>query len=310
MLKNLILAMILIAALTLGTFAWAAYNRTLLVLDMRNSPELPKHFRTTSDAIANPGNLDLTGFSSLHAAGSAQFSKLSFENALQKIKAKSIVIVDLREESHGFLNGNAVSWFGPHNATNAGLKPIMVEHNQAKLLSELDKLNLAKVFKILKKTPDAKIDKVQPIDFSVYQVASEADVMATNHLDYERIYVQDYHPPGDNQVDRFIRLVRSLPTNGWIYFHCRAGMGRTSTFMAMYDMMRNAKHVAFEQILARQFAIGGKDFGKLPAPGSYKYKFAVERLNFLKKFYEYTHTNDDNYRTSWKEWLRNHRNNL
>lgn len=305
MVKKIVLMMIFMGTLITSSFALAGgYHRTLLVLDMRNTPEFPKHFRTTSDPISISDNIDLTGLADLHAAGSSQFSKLALEKVLNKLKVlkvKNLIVVDLREESHGFLNGNAVSWYGPHNATNEGKRPNKIENMQARLLSELEKLNYVTVFKILQKSKDAIIEKVKPIDYLVHRVASEGDVLADNHLDYKRFYVQDFHPPAPKQVQEFIQFAKSLPPDTWILFHCRAGMGRTTVFMSMYDMMHNAKHVSFDDIIARQAALGGKDLKKLPPVGSYKYKFAVQRLKFLHKFYDYARNNDDNFQTPWQK---------
>ena len=62
-------------------------------------------------------------------------------------------------------------------------------------------------------------------------------------------------------------------------------------------MMKNAKSVAFDDILARHKAIGGKDLTKLPDPHKYKYKFAKERLEFLQEFYIFSRNNQDNFVT-------------
>lgn len=39
-------------------------------------------------------------------------------------------------------------------------------------------------------------------------------------------------------IDEFIKLYKSLPKDAWLHFHCEAGKGRTTTFLAMYDMMK------------------------------------------------------------------------
>ena len=69
--------------------------------------------------------------------------------------------------------------------------------------------------------------------------------------------------------------------------HCPAGRGRTTTFLAMYDMMRNAVNVSFDDILARQAMIGGKDLTEPFAIGDWRYEHHFERLQFLMDFYNY-----------------------
>src|SRR5437763_289027 len=112
--------LILVVACIASAFAWGAYSVPLLVLDMRNNASLPKHFRTTSDSLPESLHIDATGLSDLHIAGGAQLSELGLQTILQHLHSQHITIIDLRQESHGFLNGNAVSWYGPHNAANAG----------------------------------------------------------------------------------------------------------------------------------------------------------------------------------------------
>jgi hypothetical protein len=52
-------------------------------------------------------------------------------------------------------------------------------------------------------------------------------------------------------TDLFSRSAR-LPENAWAHFHCEAGLGRTTTFMVLYDMLRNANRVSLEDIVQRQ----------------------------------------------------------
>lgn len=285
-----------------ASFIWADSNSNIpLVLDQRNAPHLPKHFRISK--ILSHKDIDWTGFSHLRIAGGSQFSKLGLQKILQFLHVKKITIVDLRQESHGFLNGNAISWYAPRNAINAQKDPYQIEWDQANLLSQLVDLEELTVYKILQKTDDDRIQKTEPVDFAVHQIFSEADLAEMKHLDYFRIYVQDFHAPKISEVDRFIEFTKIFPTNQWVYFHCRAGVGRSTTFMMMYDMMQNAKKVSFKNIVARQVAIGGKDLTKLPDRHSYKYKFALKRLKFLKLFYKYARANDDHFQTLWSEWL-------
>lgn len=263
----------------------------LLVLDARNTDRLPKKFRVATD---------------LHAAGSAQFSERGLLNGLERIRSRTVTIVDLRQESHGFLNGNAMSWYGKHDAANAGLTSHQISEREGKLLASLAKNKFATVYNILKKSEDGTITSAKPQDYVVHSVSSEQDIASKHHLKYQRIYVQDFHAPHPKAVDQFIKLVRKLPHDQWLYFHCRGGSGRTTSFMAMYEMMRNAKNTSFEEIMAHQHQLGGKDLTKLPDENSYKYAAALERLNFLKKFYEYAKSNEANSGEAWSEWLKAH----
>lgn len=276
----------------------------MLVLDMRNGPTLPKNFRTTAGHL--PNNINTLGLADLHIAGGAEFSKESLKAITQYLHTKNLLIVDLRQEPHGLLNSNAISWYAPQNAENAGKTPSQIEEEQSALLKALGERKTVVVNNILKKSPDGEIEKVKHIEYLVHQANSEQELVNQMNLKYKRIYVQDSHIPSEKQVDRFLEIARNIPENRWIYFHCRAGEGRTTTFMTMYDIYHNAKQVSLRDIFVRQALLGGKDLSQLPEKDSYKFKLAVERLQFIKRFYEYARNNTDNYSTSWSEWVKLH----
>lgn len=282
------------------------YLKPLFVLDAKNNASLPRNFRTTSDEDRErAGNdYDWTGFDELRAAGGGEFSQISLEKIRQKLDVDSFTVIDLRQESHGFLNGMPVSWYAPHDAINENKTIEQIEKSEAEKLERLRGVKQITVYKILKKNSEEIIERAKPQSLEVLNVDSEADVAKREHINYERLYIQDFHAPTPDQVDRFLQIVKRLPVNEWVYFHCRAGVGRTTTFMAMYDMLRNAKSVSFENILKRQAAIGGKDFTTIPDANPWKYPYAKERFEFLRKFYDYARTNKDDFTTSWSDWLK------
>lgn len=302
-------AMIMFAAF--NSFAVADVNAdinhelksVLLVLDMRNVPSLPRNYRDTNQSIAD---INPTGLAELHMAGSAQFSAESLKQVLAQLHAKHLVIFDLRQESHAFLDNNAVSWYGPRNAMNANKKDSTIERDQLQLLAQLEEQKEAKVYKVLAKNDNEYITLARPTDYIVRLVESEEELAQAMHQRYNRIYVQDFHAPSDYQVDRFIQAVRALPKDSWVYFHCRAGVGRTTTFMTMYDMLRNAKQVSFDDIIKRQSKMGGKDLTDIPPVDNFKHDLAVERLEFLKRFYQYAHDNQDGFATKWSSESKHH----
>src|SRR6478736_8032732 len=63
---------------------------------------LPKNFRSSFDPLPPPGNPK--GLKEINASGSAQYSKGQLEAMIGSGRVrKPLVIVDLRQESHGFL---------------------------------------------------------------------------------------------------------------------------------------------------------------------------------------------------------------
>lgn len=301
--KKITLTLTLIMIMLASALVFAKITHTLLVVDNANQTALPGNFRTTADAL--PGNINNDGLAALHVAGSQQFTTQGLSAAIAKIPAKSIIIVDLRRESHGQLNGNAISWYGPQNAANAAKSPDQIRLSELRLLNRLKKSPFRWTYEITEKTNDDFIETTRRDFVRVESVKSEQQLAASHHLGYKRFYVEDFHAPDAGEVVRFVNFAKKLPDDTWLYFHCRAGKGRTTTFMTMVDMMKNARHVSFEDIINRQAALGGSNLLDLPAETNFKFKYASHRLNFLKNFYEYAKTNTDDFSTTWIQWKNN-----
>src|SRR5205823_3844423 len=134
----------------------------------------------------------------LGCSGSAQFSARGFAQLLERIPADRLYVADLRQESHCFADGAALSWYAAMNWGCAGL-----------------------------------------------------DAAECAHL----------------------------------HFHCRGGKGRTAVFMALFDMLRNARRDSFDAVIERQAALGAYDLRRLPEEGNPKFPFAKERWSFLSRFH-------------------------
>lgn len=304
-LKKSALLLVLGLIMLSSAMVYARITHTLLVIDMQNSADLPAKFRSSADNISNSSNINTLGLDQLHVVGSHQFSKNSFVTALSRIPSKSVVVVDLRRESHGMLNDDAVSWYGPQDAANLNKTIPQIIASEQRLLNRLSKSSYRWVYDIVTKTDDGYVDQVTRNLTQVQGVQSEQQFVEQNHVGYQRFYVEDFHAPSDAEVNRFVNFAKSLPADTWLYFHCRGGEGRTTTFMTMMDMMKNAKQVSYDDIMARQLALGGSDLRDLPDNGSFKYPFAVERLSFLRQFYDYAKSNNDNFATSYSAWKKN-----
>lgn len=301
LIKKVALVVSLVLFTLSSALVYAKIKHTLLVYDMKDAATLPNNFRTSSDKITD-GSLQTFGLSDLHVIGSQQYSEQGLLTALNHIPSKSVILIDLRKESHGFLNGSSISWYGPQNATNAAKSTEQVELSQARLLKRVRSAHFRSVYTIQQKSNDAFIEKVSRDLVRVKSVKSEQQVADALGLAYKRYYVKDFNKPDDETVVSFVKFATDVPADTWLYFHCRAGKGRTTTFMAMYDMIKNAKNVSFGDIMARQIALGGSKLTELPEEGSFKYQYASKRLKFLQDFYRYVKNNDDNFATTWSEW--------
>lgn len=265
----------------------------LLVRDSNDSTSLPKKFRILQNK---------EGLENLRISGSGAFSQNQLQNIKARLGNKRITLVDLRQESHGFINGEGVSWYGVANAANREKTLIEVTKDENARLEAIKALTRVELADIQDKT-DGVIKRYTPIPVNVKTVQTEEDLAYTLGLDYKRFAVRDHARPTDMQVDDYVIMIRDLPEDGWLHVHCRGGKGRTTTFLAMYDMIENAKQVPLQDIIARQYAAGGSNLFKKNVD-SYKAADAMERRHFLEEFYRYTKENNDGFRTLWSQWLQ------
>ena len=233
----------------------------------------------------------------LRCSGSGQTSVLGLASLGKQLspilKANEPVwIIDLRQESHGFLNGEAVSWHGPHNAANAGKDASAVEADEtARLQAAIGH----QTHSIPMGTSDLA-SGMKPFTALIHSATTERQEARRYGFGYIRIAATDMQWPEPQAVDAFLTFYRSLPKNpGWLHFHCHAGQGRTTTFMALYEMLCFPNR-SLTGVLTHQKNIGGADLG---TPGS--------RYDMLQKFHTYV---QENYRTgftlSWSSWLTQH----
>ncbi|GAB5411734.1 MAG: protein-tyrosine-phosphatase [Chlamydiales bacterium] len=262
-------------------------ERLLIVNSLTNSSTLPSRFRK---------------YNELRASASSQFSVEELRAVKMEISSDKVMIIDLREESHGFINNYAVSWYVPKNWPNVGLsldELILDEKNRLTSASQKQRLSL---HKILEKGTGTDFVTMLKIPTTVHYVSCEEDLCHDLNLGYFRIPVTDHVRPSDEMIDRFLTLINTMPKNTHLHFHCSAGAGRATTFMSLYDMIHNAQNTSFNEIIERQFQLGGTNLLQAPTSSRWKYRYNLERQAFLRRFYKYVRENDDGFTTPYSVW--------
>lgn len=259
-----------------------------LVLDNQNCGRIPSHFRTTSDLnILASKNININGLDTLNISGSQQFSKCNIDILLESINTSlPIVDVDLREESHGFVNGLPISWANKNDNANKGLS-----RNQV-LLKEKKDLKSIKL-----KTPLTFYNHPN-MTINPTEVENESKLAKDKSLSYIRVTVTDGSLPSDEMVDYFIKSVKYSPKNAWFHFHCKEGIGRTTTFMIMYDMMKNYKVATAKEIIDRQISLVKFSENDITSLNSDR------RIAFWEKFYDYCEKNGDDFKTTYSDFTK------
>jgi len=266
--------------------------------DLQISGDL-RNFRTMTDEFSRRTEAPLPsreGLSALNVSGSSQFSVDGLRMIKEKLPGKKIVIVDLREESHGFINGIPVSWRGVHNWANMGKALADIEKDEKSRLLSVKKAGTARLAWIVEKGDGEQYKEESII---VKDVMTERELCASMGVEYLRIPVSDHLLATDYRIDYFIRYYSTLPGDRWLHFHCKAGKGRTTTFISLCDMMKNAKKVMCDGIVSRQLLLGGTNLFSDEKPESWKYPPKVMRALFTTRFHQYCRENSDDFKTPW-----------
>jgi protein-tyrosine phosphatase len=274
-------------------------------IDLKLANALPRNFRTTDDALKpDKGETpSTTGLSDLHASGSGEFTPEGLKLLLARTRGP-VTVFDLRQETHIFVNDLPVSWYASRDWANVGRSQRAIEADEAARVASLKSGSKIAI------RPGAAVkhgnaNSVTPHEVTVERASTERDVVSADGANYVRITVTDHARPLDDEVDRFILAVRALPENAWAHFHCEAGLGRTTTFMVLYDMLRNATRVSLEDIVRRQKILShGYDVLQPDEPGNWKAPYAADRAAFIRAFYDYARANPNGRPQLWSEWLK------
>jgi protein-tyrosine phosphatase len=258
-----------------------------LVLDAADEPLIPRlklliHPPTSAGTLLDGSQRAAP----ISCSGSGQFSESGWQALVERlahVKPANVVVVDLRKEAHGFLNGAAVSWFASRNWACAGLTAI---ESAARELAHL--ALLADSEKVVV-TTKASVQQGIPggTEWPVVRTFAEQALVEQTGARYVRIPVNDHCRPDDQAIRAMQELFSSLPDGSHLHFHCRGGKGRTSTALAMLDIYLHAGVDSLADIVARQYALTGYALDDRDAdPPTFKTPLRRDRWRMLQEFYE------------------------
>ena len=230
------------------------------------------------------------GLSELRVSASGQPSPAALRTLYEKIRDidsdAKIFIVDLRQESHGYANSLPVSWHVEHNAANAGKNSVEVETDEVERLQ-----NLRGVDTTFEPLGNADKQIFKPIEIIPRVIQTEREISESLGFEYRRFAAADMQFPAPEVVDEFINFVSNLPENSWLHFHCQAGQGRTTTFLVMYDIMKNPD-LSLEEICRRQYLLGGSNLLLEPEGDDWYPQMTRDRAKKIRLFYDSIHGKD------------------
>lgn len=239
------------------------------------------------------------GLDTLNVSASEQFSESQFRALADDLRrladGKQIVIVDLRAESHGFLNGIPVSWQEMNNWGNLFLTPEEIEADEAARFEAL----LGQTIQAIGLPAGSS---GEPAEITVTSAVTERELVESEGFTYLRLDCTDHTMPTPAEIDAFIDFVKGIDMDDtWFHFHCVGGKGRTGTFMMLYDKMKNPQ-VSDRDIMYRHAQMGAS-YPIYTGSGANAPMYA-EKAEMTPLLYEYVAENHTNgYAVSWTEWL-------
>lgn len=286
------------------------------VFDALPDDVLPNKLRASAGPyLKKMSDEDKRALDVLLISGSRQFNRAQLTSLIyfltvhKKISKDKIYIIDLREEAHFFVDEHSVTL--AHKKATAsvnifnpfmGVAPTTIQAFEDKLVNfvqceqnkDITIIDKKKFFHSRKKIKISSVD-----------AQTERAVVESLGVHYKRFSVTDHKRPTDALLDEFIDFFQKLPEGAWLHFHCRGGAGRTSSFMIMVDILKNAKKDSLDKIINRNNKMGNSkkifDISQIP---SNKLHDGIVRRDFLIKFYEYAKTGYGN--KTWSEWIKEH----
>ncbi|MBB6622648.1 hypothetical protein [Clostridium gasigenes] len=245
-------------------------NTTMIIRDNNSITPLPNRFRNLTD---------------LNISGSAEFAPFQLKNLIEALNNKDLYIVDLRQESHGYINTLPISFYNKENLLNKDFTTTQTLEGEKK---DLASIKLGSDVNIYNK----KGELLQTL--KVNKVFSEETLVKENNINYKRFAVRDGGTPTLDVTDEFVEFIKNIPATAHLHFHCLEGEGRTTTFMALYQMMNNKDKLPLDTILKHQLDAGGIILTD-----------NKERSTFLQSFYKYTLENmGSNFNTPYSTWIK------
>ncbi len=232
-----------------------------------------QNFRTMQDRIYSLQDINLTGLRGIKASG-GNLPRLPYVTwKLNHIKDKKIIL-DLKSEFHGYVHGIPTTFLGYNRPTPA------LRHIPRRF--------------ILTGSTDIRKDLVTPESIEVKKYG----------YGYKSIDIGSKFIAPDHQIDAIVDFFDNLPKDMWVHIHCTNGAGRTSTALAMLDMLKNAPHVSLNDIVKRQHLLGSVDlFDTVVWKGGTYTKAELEnRKKFIEKFYEFASQRKAGGIQKWSFW--------
>jgi len=267
------------------------------------SRDLPLPYRTGGYLIndyaigANPHIRQGTDLSDrgFRASGSRQLDEEPLLVTLKRFTPAqgTLHLVDLRQETHAFFDGKAVSLYADKDWGNVWRTPSWIADDESRMVGDIKKTPDVKIFN-LEKAAEGGVVPVAVADVRV--MSAKTEKMAAESVPrvvYHRLPTPDHCPPFE-VLPPFLDLLKRVdPAKDWVHFHCHGGDGRTTTFLALYDMAywfrmwKTDRFPTLQEFADRECRLfkynlnPDYDCNRKPTTPDWKYELARERWDVL-----------------------------
>ena len=238
----------------------------------------------------------------LRASGSHQLDAPQLAEIIHRIaddgpELRRLLIVDLRQESHAFVDGRAVSWCTDKDWSNVGQSPAWIARDEQCQLEKFAVAPDTPVYAVQKDAHgDLEVVGVHPL----HVTRAETEEMVVQRIQsrvavsYLRLPVTDHCAPEDDAVRTFVQSFANVAPTTWVHFHCHGGDGRTTTFLTMYDMLNVARTRSstshppdLEYFRSRQLRLFRYDLKPNPSTKRWQAPLSEVRWRRLESFRDY-----------------------
>lgn len=277
-----------LALLSSSLFADEIPEPKLRIDNINREKTLPATFRSSNDRVKQNFNKfpSKVGFKDLHISGSGQFSERGLLEILKRADTQNFAVIDLREESHAFVNGIPLSWhiLREHRQERTVVE---IQSDEQKRLDEISHQSSITAYELDRQDGGKSYKEEFSLILPVEHTCTEQQLIEKHRGRYLRLGAKDWDALDPKLIDEYIDFVDSLPEGTWLHVHCMQGRIRTTLFMVIYDIHRNAKQVPLDDILKRHAQLGGIDLSEYSSSSVKKSWYDT-----ISKFYDYCRTSD------------------
>ena len=231
------------------------------------------NFRTFQDPISSSENVNLTGLRNIQASGGNAPRFADLTRRLKHIK-KDKILVDVKCEYHGYINSIPTTFLG-YGLSKPGLRRYI-----------------------------RRLLWTGSFDERPHLVTTEAEEAKKYGFIYRAVTIGSKFAATDDNIDDIVNFFDTLPKDVWVHIHCTNGKGRTSTILAMLDIMHNAPQVTLADIVKRHLLLGSVDLFNTTVwtKGTYSKDQLVARKKFIINFYDFICQRKAGGIQRWSDW--------